>query len=384
METTRMALELRCLTFRQIQHQKTTPTGARIALSSRNRMLRIALVGCGRISTRHAEVLTGDGLPQAELVAVCDLNLDRAEQAGTKYRVPWFGDMHSMMQNVDTDVVAVLTESGHHPRDVFELAQYGKPIIVEKPMALTAADADEMIMACEKSGVPLFVVKQNRYNKPVQKLKEALDQGAFGKVFLGSVRVRWCRTQDYYDLDSWRGTKSLDGGVLANQASHHLDLLEWMLGTPETVTAMTSRALADIETDDTAIATIRFSSGALGLVEATTATRPTDLEGSLSVLGSLGSVVIGGFSVNKMETWNFDTSSAGYLMDIDQASENPPNVYGFGHLAFYRDVVSSITSGEPPKIDGHEGRKSVSLLEAIYKSAETGKEIEVPKADGKV
>lgn len=345
-------------------------------------MLRFALVGCGRISTRHADVLTDQALAGATLVAVCDVNLDRAEKTGTKYFVPWFGDMHLMMQQVEADVVVVLTESGHHPRDVIQLAQYGIAIVVEKPMALTVADADKMIKACETSGSPLFVVKQNRYNKPVQKLKHAVDQGAFGKLILGSVRVRWCRTQDYYDLDSWRGTKSLDGGVLANQASHHLDLLEWMLGAPDSVTAMTSKALANIETDDTAIATIRFSSGALGLVEATTATRPTDLEGSLSVLGSLGSVVIGGFSVNKIETWNFDPTSPGSFLDPDQASESPPNVYGFGHLQFYRDVVISISSGGPPKIDGYEGRKSVALLETIYRSAEIGKELRVPRADG--
>ncbi len=344
-------------------------------------MLKFALVGCGRIATRHADVLSDDLLPGATLMGVCDVEPDRALATGQKYGVPWFEDTHTMMQSVDTDVVVVLTESGHHPRDVVELSKYGKHIIVEKPMALSSSDADQMIDACEKAGIQLFVVKQNRYNQPVQKLKKALDEGAFGKLVLGSVRVRWCRTQDYYDLAAWRGTKSLDGGVLANQASHHLDLLEWMLGTPETVTAMTSRALADIETDDTAIATIRFASGALGLVEATTATRPTDLEGSLSVLGSLGSVVIGGFSVNKLETWNFDQSSSAASLDIAGFSENPPNVYGFGHLSFYRDVIDSITQGSPPKIDGREGRKSVALLETIYKSAELGRELEVPKSD---
>lgn len=344
-------------------------------------MLKFVLVGCGRISTRHADVLSSTSLEGGQLVAVCDVKQDRASAAGKKYGVPSFDDMHSMLRSIETDVIVVLTESGHHPEHVIELAKYGKHIIVEKPMALSSAEADRMIEACEKAGVSLFVVKQNRYNLPVQKLKMALNEGALGKLILGSVRVRWCRTQDYYDQDEWRGTKKLDGGVLANQASHHLDLLEWMLGTPESVTAMTSRALANIETDDTAIATIRFSNGALGLVEATTATRPTDLEGSLSVLGSLGSVVIGGFSVNKLETWNFDSSSSGSSLDLAKFSENPPSVYGFGHMSFYRDVIDSIRSGNPPKIDGREGRKSVALLETIYKSAEIGQELEVPKSD---
>lgn len=344
-------------------------------------MLKFALVGCGRIATRHADVLSGGLLSGAKLVAVCDVKPNRSFATGKKYGVPWFEDMHEMIESVETDVVVVLTESGNHAQDVIDLSKYMKHIIVEKPMALSSFDADRMIDGCDKAGIQLFVVKQNRYNQPVQKLKRALDEGAFGKLVMGSVRVRWCRTQDYYDLDAWRGTKKLDGGVLANQASHHLDLLEWMLGTPETVTAMTSRALADIETDDTAIATIRFSNGALGLVEATTATRPTDLEGSLSVLGSLGSVVIGGFSVNRLETWNFDESSSAVSLDPDGFSENPPNVYGFGHLSFYRDVIDSINEGSPPKIDGHEGRKSVALLETIYKSAELGREIEVPESD---
>lgn len=337
-------------------------------------MLKFALVGCGRISARHAEVLSGGMLEESLLVAVCDPKIDRASKLGAKHSIPWFDNMHEMMREVDIDAVVVLTESGHHAQHVIALSEYGKAIVVEKPMALNISDADKMIAACDNAGVPLFVVKQNRYNLPVQKLREALDIGALGKLILGSVRVRWCRKQDYYDLDSWRGTKELDGGVLANQASHHLDLLEWVFGEPESVSAMTTTALAEIESDDTAIATIRFSSGALGLVEATTATRPTDLEGSLSVLGSLGSVVIGGFSVNKLETWNFEASSVGSRINPEEASESPPNVYGFGHLAFYRDVEKSLLQGEPPRIDGREGRKSVALLEAIYESARSGQQ----------
>ncbi|MGH8284260.1 MAG: Gfo/Idh/MocA family protein, partial [Steroidobacteraceae bacterium] len=196
-------------------------------------MLRFALVGCGRISKRHAELL-GDGHIQgAELAAVCDIKPEKARQTGESFRVPWYADMHEMCARERIDVLVIITESGRHAQHVMELARYGKHIVVEKPMALTLDDADAMIRSCDAHDVKLFVVKQNRFNVPVLKLREALEAGRFGKLVLGTVRVRWCRTQEYYDQDSWRGTWALDGGVLSNQASHHVDLLEWMMGDVE-------------------------------------------------------------------------------------------------------------------------------------------------------
>lgn len=198
--------------------------------------------------------------------------------------MPYFTDMHQMMQSENLDVVVVLTESGNR-KNVVDLAPYGKHIVVEKPMALTLDDADAMIQACDKTGAKLFVVKQNRFNVPVVKLREALEQGRFGKLVLGTVRVRWCRPQDYYDQAPWRGTWAMDGGVLTNQASHHVDMLEWMMGDVESVFARGATALAHIEAEDTTVVTLKFRNGALGVIEATTATRPKDLEGSISVLG---------------------------------------------------------------------------------------------------
>ena len=188
-------------------------------------MLRFALVGCGRIAKRHSELLGRGVISGARLVAVCDSVPDRSKTIGEQFGVPFYSDMNNMMRHESVDVAVVLTESGNHARDVIALAEYGKHIIVEKPMALTLADADAMIDACNKSGGRLFVVKQNRFNVPVVKLREALDDGRFGRLVLGTVRVRWCRTQDYYDQASWRCTWALDGGVLTNQASHHLDML---------------------------------------------------------------------------------------------------------------------------------------------------------------
>lgn len=340
-------------------------------------MIGFALVGCGRIAKKHAELLGFNLLDGANLTAVCDIKPERARYYGEMYSVPWFTDMHEMMSVAGSsiDVINVLTESGNHAKHTIDLAPYGKHIVVEKPMALTLDDADAMIRACDAAGVKLFVVKQNRYNYPVQKLREALDQGRFGKLVMGTVRVRWCRTQEYYDQDAWRGTWAMDGGVFTNQASHHIDLLEWMLGEPESVFAKSSTALVDIETEDTGVAVIRFRSGALGLIEATTATRPKDLEGSLSLLGEKGTVEIGGFAVNEMKIWNFLDQQEGDENVLATFREAPPNVYGYGHKAYLARVVESIREGKPALVDGLEGRKSLELIMAIYESIETGKEV---------
>lgn len=341
-------------------------------------MINFALVGCGRISTRHAELLGLNQIHGARLAAVCDIVPDKARAVGQRFNVPFFTDMHEMMRSGAVDAVTVLTESGNHAAHVIALATYGKPIVVEKPMALTVPDADAMIEACDGSGSRLFVVKQNRFNVPVVKLREALDAGRFGKIIMGTVRVRWCREQRYYDQDSWRGTWSMDGGVLTNQASHHIDLLEWLLGDVESVFAKSMTALVNIEAEDTAVVLLKFKNGALGLIEATTATRPKDLEGSISVLGSSGTVEIGGFAVNELKVWNFTDGREELAGFMERYSVNPPNVYGFGHQMYYEHVVDCLTSGRLQDVDGRMGKKSVQLIHAIYESVETGKEVFLP------
>lgn len=338
-------------------------------------MIKFALLGCGRIARRHSDLLGQGQIKGAELAAVCDLVPERAREIGERYAVPHFTDMHEMMAKVSCDVVVVLTESGMHADNVVALAPYGKHIVVEKPMALTLSDADAMIHACDRAGVKLFVVKQNRFNVPVQKLRQALEAGRFGKLVLGTVRVRWCREQAYYDQAPWRGTWAMDGGVLTNQASHHVDLLEWMMGEVESVFAVSATALARIEAEDTAVVTLRFRNGALGVIEATTAVRPKDLEGSISVLGEGGSVEIGGFAVNQMKVWNFANPQSDDKDVIEKYSCNPPNVYGFGHQAYYEHVVDCIRNDRQHLVDGLEGRKSLELINAIYESIETGQEV---------
>lgn len=342
---------------------------------SGEKMLNFALVGCGRIAKRHSELLGLNQINNANLIAVCDVIEEKAQKIGNEFNTPYYTDMDKMMQSETIDIVVVLTPSGLHAKHVVNLANYGKHIMVEKPMALTIKDAENMIYACDKNNIKLFIIKQNRFNVPVVKLREALELGRFGKLVLGTVRVRWARHQAYYDQDEWRGTWAMDGGVLTNQASHHVDMLEWMFGDVESVFAKMTTALADIEAEDTAIVTLKFKNGALGIIEATTATRPRDLEGSISVLGEKGTVVIAGFAVNKMETWQFEETQKEDATIIDKYSVNPPNVYGFGHQAYYEHVVDCLISNGLNLVDGLQGRKSIELINAIYESAKTGKEV---------
>jgi len=343
--------------------------------SARKQDLRVALIGCGRIAKRHAELLAAGEIEGATLAAVCDVLAERRNHFARQFQVPGYSDMHELCRSENPDLIAVLTESGHHARHVIELATHGRHVLVEKPMALTMDDADAMIRACACNNVRLFVVKQNRFNLPVVKLRQALQAGRFGKLVLGTVRVRWCRRQDYYDQDSWRGTWALDGGVLANQASHHVDLLEWMMGDVESVFARSTTALVDIEAEDTAVVTLKFRNGALGVIEATTAARPTDLEGSISILGEHGAVEIGGFAVNELKVWRFEPSLPEDSMVREQYSVNPPSVYGFGHKAYYQHVIDCIRTDAPALVDGLEGRKSLELISAIYESIETSREV---------
>ena len=338
-------------------------------------MIKFALVGCGRIAKRHSELLGNNQIKGAKLVAVCDKVKEKAKAIEERFHVPSYACMHEMMSNNEVDVVVILSESGLHSRHTIELARYGAHIMVEKPMALTLKDADEMINACRSNNIKLFIIKQNRFNTPVVALRKALENGRFGKLFMGTVRVRWCRTQEYYAQDPWRGTWAKDGGVLTNQASHHLDLLEWMMGEVESVFAYSKKSLAKIEAEDTAAVLLKFKNGGLGIIEATTAIRPKDLEGSLSILGEKGSVEVGGFAVNEMRTWNFSDYESGDEKVIDEYSVNPPNVYGFGHQSYYEHVVDCIKNNNTQLVDGYEGKKSLKLIIAIYESIESGKEV---------
>lgn len=343
-------------------------------------MIKFALLGCGRIAKRHAELLGSGQIEGAQLAAVCDSDPDRAQIIADKYGVPWFQSLSGLLEADDIDAVSILTPSGLHAEHAIEVARSKRHVIVEKPMALTLPDADRMIAEASRADVRLFVVKQNRFNVPVIKAKAALDAGRLGQLVLGTVRVRWCRDQSYYDQDAWRGTWAFDGGVLANQASHHVDMLRWFMGPVESVCARAACALVDIETEDTAIATVKFCSGALGVIEATTAVRPRDLEGSLSILGSTGTVEIAGFAVNEIRNWHFSKPIAEDQEVLNKYSVNPPNVYGFGHKAYYQHIVDCLKSGAPALVDGQEGRDSLELIVALYESIASAREVVLPLA----
>ena len=339
--------------------------------------LRFALVGCGSIARKHAQVLH-NYLDEAEIAAFVDVDEARSREFSQKFGAPGFTSPGEMMRQVgdSVDVISVLTPSGAHCGNVLELVQYGRPLVVEKPLALRLEDADRMIEACDAHGVKLFVVHQNRYNLPIMKAREALEQGRFGRLVMGTVRLRWTRDQKYYDSEAWRGTWAHDGGVFMNQAVHHIDMLTWFMGNVETVRSMAATRLVTIEAEDTGVAVLRFNSGALGVLEATTATRPKDLEGSISILGERGTVVIGGFFMNDLVTWNFADKQPIDDVVFEQYGKNPPD-FGYNLGEYLRGVIQSLQHKRAALVDGLEGRKSLELITGIYESIETNQDVQL-------
>ncbi|MFH0953101.1 MAG: Gfo/Idh/MocA family oxidoreductase [Verrucomicrobiota bacterium] len=341
-------------------------------MSAESTKLKFAVVGCGRVSGNHLAALSS-GLIPAEVVAVADVAEEKAHGKGERHHVPHYADFHEMARrHPEVDVFDVLTPTGYHAQHVIDLAGYGKHIVVEKPMALTVADCDAMMDACRKHKCRLFVVKQNRFNRAIVAARRALEEGRFGKLVLGTVRVRWSRDQKYYEQDDWHGTWALDGGVMAQQASHHLDLLQWFMGPVDTMQCQIATRLLDIEVEDTAVAIMKFTSGALGAFEATVATRPKDLEGSLSLLGEKGSVMIGGHAVNHILHWQFLEERPEDAGIRDEHSEQVPNVYGHGHIPYLGNVADAILHDKPGLVEAEEGKRNIAILTALYESAAAG------------
>lgn len=244
-------------------------------------------------------------------------------------------------------------------------------------MSITLEQADALVQACDTAGVSLFVVKQNRLNPSVQLLKRAVDKGRFGRIYLANTTVRWNRPQEYYDSAPWRGTWEFDGGAFMNQASHYVDLIQWLVGPVESVIAKTATQARRIEAEDSGVAVLKFRSGAIGVIEVNVLTYPKNWEGSLSIIGERGAAKIGGTAVNKVEHWVF----ADYDDDdklIESAATNPPSVYGYGHQGYYRNVLAVLRGEAQPETDGRAGRKSLELILAIYESAKTGHDVPLP------
>jgi UDP-N-acetyl-2-amino-2-deoxyglucuronate dehydrogenase len=336
---------------------------------------QIALVGCGRISMNHFDAIRKvDGL---RLSAVSDADETRARAAGEALDVPWFASYADMLAKAKSDVVTIATPSGLHSAHGVAAARAGKHVITEKPMAITLEQADALVDACDAAGVKLFVVKQNRLNPSVQLLKRAVDKGRFGRIYLANSTVRWNRPQDYYDAAPWRGTWEFDGGAFMNQASHYVDLIQWLVGPVESIVAKTATQARRIEAEDSGVAVLKFRNGALGVIEVNVLTHPRNWEGSLTIIGEKGTAKIGGTAVNKVEHWAF----AEYDDDdklVEAAATTPPSVYGFGHEGYYRNVLSVLRGEAQPETDGRAGRKSLEVILGIYESAKTGRDVPLP------
>lgn len=337
--------------------------------------IKFAVVGCGRISKNHLEAIKA--IPEAELLAVCDIEFDRAAAAASTYGCQAYMDIPSMLQQTKPDVVAICTPSGLHPTHGILAAQAGCHVICEKPMGLTLESADNLITACKVHNRHLFVVKQNRLNPTMQLLKKAVDKGRFGKLYLAQANVLWNRPQSYYDQAAWRGTWALDGGAFMNQASHYVDSLQWLLGDPRYVVAATNTLGRSIEAEDTGSAVIEFKNGAIGSITVTMLTYPKNLEGSITLIGEKGTVKVGGFALNKFEHWDFQDydDDDKYVQDC---CYTPPNVYGFGHAAYYQNVMDVLQNKAAPDTDGLAGRKSLEIILGIYLAADSGTAITFP------
>lgn len=340
------------------------------------RKIKVAVVGCGRISENHFGSIEKHD-DEIELAAICDNDPARLAEFAKKYKVPAYRDLGEMLEKEQLDLVALCTPSGIHPDQAVLAAKYKIHVMTEKPMATRWNDGMRMVKACEEGGVRLFVVKQNRHNTTLQLLKRAISEKRFGKINMVHLNVFWTRPQSYYDQgNGWRGTWEFDGGAFMNQASHYVDLLEWLIGPVEKVQAMMSTT-RDIEVEDTGVLNVKWRSGTLGSMSVTMLTYPKNLEGSITILGDRGSVRIGGVAVNDIQLWQFDEPRA-YDEEIQNANYETTSVYGFGHPLYYKNVIEVLRGNAEPETDGREGLKSLQLLIAAYLSARDGKTVSLP------
>ncbi len=338
--------------------------------------MRFAIIGCGRIALKHAEAVMN--IPDAELVAVCDIVLEKAESFAQKYQAEPYQNYREMLKRRDIDLVTIATPSDLHAEIGIASAREGKHVLVEKPMAMTLSSANELIAACHQAGVKLGVIHQNRFNKSIKLLRQALEDGRFGKLTHGQATVRWNRDDNYYAQAPWRGTKLQDGGVLMNQSIHNIDLLQWMFGPVESVFGYTETNLRKIEMEDVGVAVLRFKNGALGIIEAASTIYPKNIEETLNVFGETGSVVVGGVAVNRIENWEFPDSEQEKQQILASQENDPPTVYGFGHWELFVDMIKAIRQDLSPAVPGEEGRKALEIILAIYRCQETKTPVILP------
>ena len=341
-----------------------------------DRKIRFAIVGCGRIARNHFGAITKHA-DNVELVGVCDIDAKALDKAAAETGAKPYGNLDDLLANSNADVVALCTPSGLHANQAVAVAHSGRHVVTEKPMATRWRDGLRMVEECDKAGVRLFVVKQNRRNSTLQLLKRAVEEKRFGRIYMVHINVFWTRPQEYYDSAKWRGTWELDGGALMNQASHYVDLIDWLIGPVADVQAMTATLARDIEVEDTGVLNVRWRSGALGSMSVTMLTYPKNLEGSIVIIGEKGTVRIGGVAVNDIQHWEF-ADARDYDQKVREANYETTSVYGFGHPLYYKNVIDVLRGQAESETDGREGLRSLEMLIAAYLSARDGKTVSLP------
>ncbi|MEY3663858.1 MAG: hypothetical protein RLZZ153_40 [Pseudomonadota bacterium] len=342
----------------------------------KDRKIRMALVGCGRIAANHFGAMEQHA-QDIEIVDVCDVDPTALEKAVARTGAKGHASLTQMLKSTTADTVVLTSPSGLHPEQAVEVARSGRHVITEKPMATRWHDGLRMVKACDDAGVRLLVVKQNRRNATLQLLKRAVEQKRFGRIYMVNINVFWTRPQDYYDSAKWRGTWEFDGGAFMNQASHYVDLLDWLIGPIESMQAYTATLARDIEVEDSGVLSIRWRSGALGSMNVTMLTYPRNLEGSITILGEKGTVRVGGVAVNEIQHWEF-ADKLPEDENIASASYQTTSVYGHGHPLYYENVVKVMRGQAEPETDGREGLKSLEVLVAAYLAARDGKRVALP------
>jgi UDP-N-acetyl-2-amino-2-deoxyglucuronate dehydrogenase len=341
-----------------------------------DRKMRFALVGCGRIAQNHFAALAQHA-ERCELVAVCDVDPAALARAAAQTGAAPFSHLDQMLAHSDIDACIITTPSGLHPEQAVRIAAAGRHVITEKPMATRWEDAKRMVCACDAAGVRMFVVKQNRRNATLQLLKRAVDKKRFGRIYMVNLNVFWTRPQTYYNSAPWRGTWEFDGGAFMNQASHYVDLIDWIVGPVESLQAYTATLARDIEVEDTGVISLRWRNGALGSMNVTMLAYPHNLEGSITILGEKGTARIGGVAVNEVQQWEFSEPDEDDAR-VREASYATTSVYGFGHPLYYDNVIKVLRGEAEAETDGREGLKSLEVLIAAYRSARDGRRVALP------
>ena len=344
-----------------------------------NKKLKIGIVGCGRVS-RTVHYQTVQDHPDYDFVAVCDIDSSRADEWASKYNVQAYYNLENLLEQEELDLVSINVPNGRHVQLAMKVAEKGIHVIVEKPLATSLLEAENLIDFCKDQDVQLFVVLQNRYNATNQLLKSCVDQGRFGRISSCNVTLYWHRELNYYTEDhGWRSRRDLSGGVFTNQAVHYVDMLQWIVGAPPETAYAKMGTLFAVDVEDHGVGVIKFKNGVIASLNLSNLTFPKDLEGSITILGEKGTVKIGGTSMNKIETWEFAESAEEDEL-IKESETSPPTVYGFGHITFYEKVANYLLRSECENeiITGREGIKSVALLEGLYLSDHLAEEVRFP------